>query len=549
MPIRFRTASRANPTGDDDRSLLASFAATGDQAAFTRLVIRHGPLVLGVCKRILRDAHLADDAFQATFLVLSQKADRVEVGPSLANWLFGTARRVALAARRQQLRRTANTTPLPGDAVPERTSTTPDWDELLKLLDEELERLPDNLRVPVIECFYREKTQDEAAKELGWSLSTLRRRLEDAKVILRARLTNRGATLGAALIAGSFFASTATASVPLNLVQATVTVAGSIKTGTVVATSVAAMAQAVTASTVGLKVGISIVVLVGVLIGGVVQLTGENKIPVVPGVESNAVIEPAPMPRDFVPATLPMPREISPPNVDTNWVTLRGRVVVPQAFKSEPKRIEVTSDREHCLKDGELVYENIVINPKNRGLKNVIVWLRPDSTDRKDVFPRDRVHPTLTNAASRHHIIDQPCCQFVPRILAARAGDTLEIKNSATVPHNVNYSGETAFNITIPVGKSYQADNPLVAQSTPIPFKCDLHPWMAGRLRVFDHPYFAITDDDGNFEIKLAPAGNWRLVYWHEDGFHKGREGVLGDKITIGGPQVDLQPLTFEWPK
>ncbi len=548
MPIRFRTASRANPTGDDDRALLASFAATGDQAAFTRLVIRHGPLVLGVCKRILRDAHLADDAFQATFLVLSQKADRVEVGPSLANWLFGTARRVALAARRQQLRRTANTTPLPGDAVPERTSTTPDWDELLKLLDEELERLPDNLRVPVIECFYREKTQDEAAKELGWSLSTLRRRLEDAKVILRARLTNRGATLGAALIAGSFFASTATASVPLNLVQATVTVAGSIKTGTAVAASVAAMAKAGAGGNLGLlmaKIGIGVVI-AGLAVAGIVDMANPTPIPVfVP----NPTLELAPMPRDFIPAELPMPRDISPQNVDTNWVTLRGRVVVPQAFKSEPKRIEVTTDREHCLKDGELVYENIVINPKNRGLKNVIVWLRPDTTDRKDTFPRDRVHPTLTNAASRHHIIDQPCCQFVPRILAARAGDTLEIKNSATVPHNVNYSGETAFNITIPVGRSYLANNPLVAQSTPIPFKCDLHPWMAGRLRVFDHPYFAITDDDGNFEIKLAPAGNWRLVYWHEDGFHKGREGLLGDKITIGGPQVDLQPLAFEWPK
>ena len=549
MPILFRTASRAHPTGDDDRTLLAHFAATGDQAAFTRLVIRHGPLVLGVCKRILCDAHLADDAFQATFLVLSQKADRVEVGPSLANWLFGTARRVALAARRQHLRRTANTTPLPGDAVPERTSTTPDWDELLRLLDEELERLPDKLRMPVIECFYREKTQDEAAKELGWSLSTLRRRLEDAKVILRARLTNRGATLGAALIAGSFFATAATASVPLNLVQATVTIAGSIKTGTAVATSVAAMAKAGAASSVGLKVGISIVVLVGLLIGGVVQLTGDAAIPTVPVMESNALIELAPMPRDFVPATLPMPREISPLIVDTNWVTLRGRVVVPQELKWEPKRIDVIVDREHCLKDGPLVYENIIINAKNRGLKNVIVWLRPDTDNRRDTVPRDRFHPTLTNIAPRNHIIDQPRCQFVPRVLAARTGDTLEFKNSAPVNHNVNYSGEPAFNVTIPPGKSYQVNDPLVAQSAPIPFKCECHPWMAGRLRVFDHPYFAITDDNGNFEIKLVPAGNWRLVYWHEDGFHKGRDGILGDKIVIGGLQVDLRPLAFEWPK
>ena len=69
---------------------------------------------------------------------------------------------------------------------------------------------------------------------------------------------------------------------------------------------------------------------------------------------------------------------------------------------------------------------------------------------------------------------------------------------------------------------------PLKAETPPIPFKCDIHPWMKGYVRVFDHPYFAVTDEDGKFEIKNAPAGKWRIVYWHENGFHKGREGAVG---------------------
>lgn len=230
-----------------------------------------------------------------------------------------------------------------------------------------------------------------------------------------------------------------------------------------------------------------------------------------------------------------------------DWTTIKGQVIVSKP--EEAKKIEVTNDKEHCLKDGPLTYENKIVNAKSKGLKNVIVWLRPDTKDRKDTFPKDKIKPELAKVAPKNHVIDQPCCQFVPRVLAARTGDTLEVKNSASVAHNTNYSGEPAFNITIPAGKSHKVAEPLVAQSTPIPFKCDIHPWMAGRLRVFDHPYFAVTDADGKFEIKDAPAGKWRVVYWHEDGFHKGREGVIGETIEVKGPTLELKPLDFEFPK
>jgi plastocyanin len=237
-----------------------------------------------------------------------------------------------------------------------------------------------------------------------------------------------------------------------------------------------------------------------------------------------------------------------------DWVTIKGRVVWPDgAPLPTARKIDVTTDKEHCLEKGDLVHEDILVNPKTRGVKNVVVWLRPDSTNRRDPFPQDRIHPDLAKAKPAHHVIDQPCCQFEPRVVAARAGDTLEVKNSAPVAHNINMSADNpafTFNITLPPGKSYKPASPLTEQSTPIPFKCDIHPWMAGRVRVFDHPYFAVTDEDGNFEIRLAPAGNWRIMYWHENGYHKGRDGALGFPIeATKGAHLELPPVGLELPK
>ena len=233
---------------------------------------------------------------------------------------------------------------------------------------------------------------------------------------------------------------------------------------------------------------------------------------------------------------------------DGEWVTIKGQVVMTSA--GEPKKIEPTADKDHCLKDGPLVSSDVLVNPKSKGVKNVVVWVRPDSTDRKEKFPASKIHPDLVKVAPKAHVIDQPCCQFLPRIVAARVGDTLEVKNSAPVAHNINYSAEAeSFNVTLQSGGSKKLDKPFEAQTSPIIFKCDIHPWMQGRVRVFDHPYFAVTDDDGKFEIKNVPAGNWRLVYWHEGGFHKGKEGLLGFPVEAKGATTEVKPVDLELPK
>lgn len=231
------------------------------------------------------------------------------------------------------------------------------------------------------------------------------------------------------------------------------------------------------------------------------------------------------------------------------WVTIKGQVKLTKA--PEAKKIDVTTDKQHCLAKGDLVYEDVIVNPKSHGVKNVVVWLRPDNPNRKAPFPQAMIHPDLAKgkAKPQTHVVDQPCCQFEPRVVAAREGDTIEFKNSAPVNHNVNYNSDTEpFNNNMAPNTS-KTTKPLQAQSAPITFKCDIHPWMQGRARVFDHPYFATTDADGKFEIKNAPKGKWRIVYWHENGFHKGIPGGLGFEVDTTKGDVTLDPIELELPK
>ena len=189
----------ARPAGAADRHLLERFTAGRDEAAFAELVRRHGPLVLGVCRRLLRDPNDADDAFQATFLVLARKAASISNRESVSGWLYQVAHNTALKARisaaaRRRRERRVGARP-PADVLDEVTGR-----ELLAVLDEELQRLPERLRSPLVLCYLQGSTRDEAARQLGWSLATLKRRLEEGRESLRCRLARRGLTLPAALL-------------------------------------------------------------------------------------------------------------------------------------------------------------------------------------------------------------------------------------------------------------------------------------------------------------------------------------------------------------
>jgi RNA polymerase sigma factor (sigma-70 family) len=245
--------------GVDDRQLLERFTAGRDEPAFAELVRRHGPMVLGVCRRVLHNAHDADDAFQATFLVLVRKAGSISKGESVGGWLHQVAHNLALKAREQAAARRRR------EHRPEKRSPADPLDEvtgreLLAVLDEELARLPQRNRAALVLCYLEGKTRDEAAQELGCSPGALKRRLEDGRALLRTRLERRGLTLPAALLAAG--ATIATVSRALAAATAKAA-AGRAAVPAEVAGLVQGSLQALTVGKLGTVAG---AILVGVLV-------------------------------------------------------------------------------------------------------------------------------------------------------------------------------------------------------------------------------------------------------------------------------------------
>jgi RNA polymerase sigma factor (sigma-70 family) len=183
--------------GPTDGQLLELFLARRDEVAFEALLRRHGPMVQGVCRRVLRKVHDAEDAFQATFLVLARKAACIQPRERVGNWLYGVAYRTAMKARTMNAKRhTKEKQARPAHQV---GSEAPE--ELLEQLDHELIRLPDKYRVPVIFCELEDKSRKEVARLLGVPEGTLSWRLAQAKKILARRLSRYGSVAVATLLA------------------------------------------------------------------------------------------------------------------------------------------------------------------------------------------------------------------------------------------------------------------------------------------------------------------------------------------------------------
>jgi RNA polymerase sigma factor (sigma-70 family) len=213
-----------------DRELLERFLGRQDEAAFAALVQRHGPLVMGVCRRVLGHVQDAEDAFQATFLVLVRKAGSITRRESVGSWLHGVAMRIAHKTRSQNARRHARETNLPTHEVPDRPGVAQDGG-FGALLDEEVNRLPDRYRLPVLLCYLEGKTTAEAAQHLGCPRGTVLSRLARARACLRRRLTCRGWILSAAVSSMVLHQAMSARAVPLALAASTVKAALSVAAG------------------------------------------------------------------------------------------------------------------------------------------------------------------------------------------------------------------------------------------------------------------------------------------------------------------------------
>jgi RNA polymerase sigma-70 factor (ECF subfamily) len=220
-----------------DQQLIDQFLASGDESAFEALVRRHGPMVYRVCWRVLQHPQDVEDAFQATFLVLAQKLRTVRKHTSLASWVHGVAHRVALKAKAQAATRRRYEQQATSHVAVHVDEAN--WGELRAILDAELTSLPEKWRLPLILCYLQGQTQDEAARELGWSKNTLRRRLGEARSALGRRLGQRGVTWSAACSAVLYSDCVVPTALPPRLVGHTVEAAARVAAGQGVSAAIA----------------------------------------------------------------------------------------------------------------------------------------------------------------------------------------------------------------------------------------------------------------------------------------------------------------------
>ena len=180
--------------GVSEWQLLRRYLDRRDEVAFEAIVSRHGPMVLGVCRRLLADGRDVEDAFQATFVILARKGGTLAEADPVAHWLYGVAHKVALrarasAARRRRLERS-------GTLVEVVVRDDPSARDLAGVIDQELARLPERYRAPVVLCYLEGQTHEEAAHQLGWPLGTVKGRLSRARDLLKRRLSRRGIAPG-----------------------------------------------------------------------------------------------------------------------------------------------------------------------------------------------------------------------------------------------------------------------------------------------------------------------------------------------------------------
>lgn len=272
--IRFirRMAQPQQADQESDQTLLERFVQGRDEDAFADLVKRHGPLVMGVCRRMLQDIHDAEDVFQATFLVLVRKAQSITDPECLAQWLYGVAYRTALRARTESAKRRFHERRA---AESQHLEIDMDfmWRDLRPILDEEIHRLPFSYQAPVILCYFGGKTKEEVARILDLPVGTVSSRLARAREKLRVRLSRRGLTLSAGLVATALTSQSLAAPVFISLVNTTAQsalafAAGQSLAGGLVSTKVISLTQGMIQSMFLSKLRMAAVGLAAVLMVG-----------------------------------------------------------------------------------------------------------------------------------------------------------------------------------------------------------------------------------------------------------------------------------------
>jgi RNA polymerase sigma factor (sigma-70 family) len=329
--------------GLTDGLLLGRYVGNGDPAAFEAIVRRHGPMVLGVCRRALDDAHDAEDAFQATFLVLVKKAASVVPAEQVGHWLYGVAYRTALKARTMRAQRQAKEKEageMPRQALDEGASR-----ELRQFLDEELGRLPAEHQVPLVLCYLEGRSKSEVARQLGIPEGTVSSRLARGKELLRDRLTRRGMHLAAGALAVALSQGVASAAMPPALASSTVQAAALFAAGVTAAGAASAEVVALAEEVLRvmfptkMKTVLAMLLVVGVLgaAAGALSYAAPADKPAVEKKAADRTALPADK-KDLGAKVDPEPKAVKPPKADVRGVVKK---VAPLAGDLRPERLRI----------------------------------------------------------------------------------------------------------------------------------------------------------------------------------------------------------------
>ena len=243
------------------------------------------------------------------------------------------------------------------------------------------------------------------------------------------------------------------------------------------------------------------------------------------------------------------------------WGTIKGQFVIETSDGKLPpiRELLVRRDCEHCLSKGPIRDETYVVDPKTKGVRWVMVWITPEKDGVADHKTNPKIHPSLVPIKEKQVVFDTPVCRFEPHVAVLRIGQELVIKQSSPIAHAAKIHsllahGPNQITVLPPGGKplSIPAEK-WKPYHLPAFISCSIHPWMKAYLFVLGHPYFAVSKEDGTFEIKNVPAGKLRILMWHENigWLHErqpGKRGDIGQGINVkAGQTLDLGKISVKY--
>ncbi len=503
-----------------------------------RLIERHSPMVLGVCRRSLGNHSESEDAAQAVFLVLWKKADSL-TSTSIGGWLHHTALLICRNAIRS--RRTRQTHEQQAAEMQTQTTTLDetDWSAIREALDTELDLLPEKYRVPLILFHLEGHTQNEIAERMSVAGSTVSHWLARARELLAKRLVRRGITVGGVVLASGLSSVASAGTTPPGFVISTVTAAQLFDSGHL---TVAGGLSSSTSSLASEFLSATLVTPLKYIIAGAVGSIAGCSLIVSLFIwthdERPNAGQPSPPPPTSIPQD-PTANEVHQPvtspsatpeesETDPLFGGIKGQILCDVPVPRLPPLIKGPTPQQ------DIDDESLLIDPQTSGISNVFVFIKKPPKETFSPLKAKPITPVL---------VDNIGSVFRPHAFVARTGQPITFLNGSTVSVNIHTfsAANPGLNFVLtPMNRVGTSVSFTVPETHPVKIVDDIHAWASCHALVLDHPYGAVTDARGHFRIHHLPTGIHHFRIWHE------RVGYISRDFEVqvtGGTTSALPPI------